>query len=330
MTVLLLGGNGLLGHNVLRILLGQGTEVHALVRNSAMLHAQDFPQSSSLLTVFEGSLLSDDDLYRAAQGCDAIVNCAGTTDMSLLHYEDYLPVNTHLCQRLVSLMSQMGICRLVHTSTANTIGYGTSFRLATELEPMQPPFSNAYYGRSKKEGEDYLIQAARRYTDWHIVIVNPGFMVGPYDTKPSSGALLLAGYRKPLMVSPKGGKSFIHVADAATAIVNALTMGQHGDRYLLTGENLSLRQFYRLQAKVCHYRQLVLPLPNGLLRLAGWLGDLLRHCGIATQLSSRNVRQLMVCEYYDNGHAVNDLAMPRTPVSRAIEDFFAWYSKTPR
>lgn len=155
-------------------------------------------------------------------------------------------------------------------------------------------------------------------------------MVGPYDTKPSSGALLLAGYRKPLMVSPKGGKSFVHVADAATAIVNALTLGHHGDRYLLTGENLSLRQFYRLQAKVCHYRQLVLPLPNGLLRLAGWLGDLLRHCGIATQLSSRNVRQLMVCEYYDNGHAVNDLALPRTAISHAIKDFFAWYSTAPR
>ena len=81
MTVLLLGGNGLLGHNVLRILLEQGIEVHALVRNPALLHTGDFPQSSSLLTVFEGSLLNDDDLYRAAQGCDAIINCAGTTDM---------------------------------------------------------------------------------------------------------------------------------------------------------------------------------------------------------------------------------------------------------
>jgi hypothetical protein len=59
------------------------------------------------------------------------------------------------------------------------------------------------------------------------------------------------------------------------------------------------------------------------------LGDLLRKCGIATQLSSRNVRQLMVCEYYDNGRAVNDLAMPRTPIAHAIEDFFAWYSPHP-
>jgi nucleoside-diphosphate-sugar epimerase len=330
MTVLLLGANGLLGHNVLRILLEQGIEVHALVRNPAKLLISDFPQALSQLTVIKGSLLNDDDLYCAAQGCSAIINCAGTTDMSLLHYEDYLPVNTHLCHRLVKLMSQVGISCLVHTSTANTIGYGTPYRLATETEPMKPPFSNSFYGLSKKEGEEYLIQVARRYTDWHIVIVNPGFMVGPYDTKPSSGALLLAGYRKPLMVSPKGGKSFIHVADAAAAIVNALTMGRHGSRYLLTGENLTLRQFYRLQAQVCCYRQLLLPLPNGLLRLAGWLGDLVRYCGLSTQLSTRNVRQLMVCEYYDNSRAVTDLAMPQTPVAHAIEDFFNWHSSAKR
>ena len=64
-------------------------------------------------------------------------------------------------------------------------------------------------------------------------------MVGAYDTKPSSGKLLLSGYRKAVMPVPKGGKSFIHVADAAVAIVNALTRGTSGQRYLLTGHNLS-------------------------------------------------------------------------------------------
>ena len=142
--------------------------------------------------------------------------------------------------------------------------------------------------------------------------MNPGFMIGAYDTKPSSGALLFAGYRKPLMVAPRGGKSFVHVGDAATAIVNALTLGHNGGRYLLTGENLSLQQFYRLQARVCGYRQWVIPLPNVLLALAGKLGDMLRFFGVRTQLSTRNVRQLMVREYYDNSQALTDLHMPQT------------------
>jgi nucleoside-diphosphate-sugar epimerase len=127
------------------------------------------------------------------------------------------------------------------------------------------------------------------------------------------------------MVAPRGGKSFVHVADAAVAIVNALDRGAHGNRYLLTGQNLSLRQFYQLQAQVCGYRQWLLPLPNAVLAVAGWCGDLLRLCGLRTQLSTRNVRQLMVREYYDNASAHTALAMPETPIAQAISDFFAWY-----
>lgn len=324
MTILLLGGNGLLGHNVLKLLLEQGHRVHVLIRKRESLLSHCFPNAATLLSTFEGSLLRDEDLSQAAQGCDAIINCAGATDMSMLRYDDYLPVNSRLCQRLVQLMAQTGITRLVHTSTANTIGYGSPDRLANEETPMQPPFSQSYYGCSKKEGEEALLHAAIQHPDWHIVILNPGFMVGPYDTKPSSGTLLLTGYRKPLMVSPKGGKSFVHVADVATAAVNALLMGKHGERYLLTGENLSLRQFYRLQAQVCHYRQLLVTLPNPLLAVAGWLGDLFRRCGVRTQLSSRNVRQLMVSEYYDCSRAQQELLMPQTPIAQAIADFFSW------
>lgn len=327
MIVLLLGGNGLLGHNVLNQLLQQGHEVHALLRNPAALHFDTFP-NQHLLRIFKGSLLADDDLNQAAKGCEAIINCAGVTDMSLLKYSHYLPVNRDLCDRLIELMKHHGINRLVHTSTANTIGYGTPERWADEECAMQSPFAESFYAQSKKEGEEKLQAAAKQHPDWHIIIVNPGFMIGSYDTKPSSGTLLLAGYRKPIMVAPKGGKSFIHVNDAATAIANALTQGRHGERYLLTGENLSLREFYHIQKQQCGYGQYILSVPNWLLAWAGCIGDALRKCGIQTQLSTRNVRQLMVGEYYDNQLARTELEMPATKIEKAIEDFFNWYLAT--
>lgn len=323
MVVLLLGGNGLLGHNVLKQLLQKGHEVHALLRNPSALHVFDFPQPEAL-RIFQGSLLNDNDLYMAAQGCDAIINCAGVTDMSLLHYEDYLPVNRDLCGRLLQLMEHQRINNLVHVSTANTIGFGSSTIPATEQTPAQPPFSNSFYGRSKQEGERCLQEGASQYPEKHIVIINPGFMVGAYDTRPSSGTLLLAAYRRPLMLVPKGGKSFVHVLDVAVATVNALTMGAHGNRYLATGENITLSQFYRLQAQVCGYRQRLFSLPNWLLSLVGFFGDILRYCGVATQVCTRNVRQLMVCEYYDATLARTDLQLPATPISQAISDFFCW------
>lgn len=323
MTILLLGGNGLLGHNVLNLLLLRGYKVHALVRHRESLHWVSFPHVDEALTILEGSPLDQSALEHAATGCDAIINCAGITDMGLLKYEDYLPVNRNLCSLLVRLMEHRGITRLVHTSTANTIGYGTPTHPADESAPMQSPFVESYYARSKREGEALLLEACAKHPDWHLVVVNPGFMVGGYDYKPSSGQLLMAAWRKPLMMVPQGGKSFIHVADAATAIVNALTMGQHGARYLLTGENRSLMDFYRIQRQCCGYRQLLLPCPNWLLALGGKLGDLLHRLGIRTQACTRNVRQLMVYEYYDNRAARTDLAMPQRPVTEAIADFFA-------
>lgn len=329
MKVLLLGGSGLLGHNVLKQLLQQGHEVHALLRSFLDSDTAKWPGMAERVTLFQGSLLDDAALQSAAEGCDAIINCAGVTDMSLLRYADYLPINRDLCRRMVELMERQHITRLVHTSTANTIGYGTPSQPADEQAPMQPPFSRSYYGLSKREGEELLMQAARRHPDWHIIITNPGFMVGAYDTKPSSGTLLLTGFRKPLMVAPRGGKSFVHVADAATAIVNALERGQNGHRYLLTGENLTLKEFYRLQAQVCGYRQRIVPLPNAVLAVSGWCGDLLRLCGLRTQLSTRNVRQLMVREYYSNVSAREQLSMPHTPIEQAISDFFAWYLSRP-
>ena len=328
MNVLLLGGNGLLGHNVLKMLLHHGHGVNALVRRREALHTEGMP-AVERLTVLEGSLLDDDVLTVAAEGCEAIVNCAGVTDMSLLRYDDYLPVNCDLCRRLTQLMEWQRISRLVHTGTANTIGYGLPAALADEEAPMQSPFTRSFYAQSKKEGEELLLRYAAEHPERHVVVVCPGFMVGAYDTKPSSGVLLLAGYRRRLMLVPSGGKSFVAVADVAEAVVNALTIGRSGRRYLLTGENLSLKEFYRLQAQVCGYRQRQMTLPDGLLRLAGWLGDGLRWCGLRTQLSTRNVQQLMVQEHYDNQRSREELSLPSTPLAQAIEDFFLWRESQP-
>lgn len=325
MKILLLGATGLLGHNVLRLLLERGDSVVALVRDGSRICLPEAFCHSPQLTIRKGSLFSLDDIRQAAQGCDAVVNCAGTTDMSLLRYEDYLPVNRQLVEHLLQILDETGIATLVHVSTANTIGLGSRTLPADEQSPMEPPFTRSYYALSKREGERLILQAAQSHPDRHMVILNPGFMVGAYDTHPSSGKLLLAAYKRRWMAAPQGGKSFVSVVDAAVAVVNALTMGRNGERYLLTGENRSLQDFYALQAEVCGYRQHFVPLPRWMVAVAGRIGDVLRWLHIPTQLSTRNVRQLMIMEYYSNGKACRELALPQTPVADAIRDFFTWW-----
>lgn len=319
MKVLLLGATGLLGHNVLQRLMAEGHQVVAVVRRADGIQLQGCGWET-----VTGSLLDYNTLYRAAEGCDAVVNCAGTTDMSLRHYEDFLQVNRELCRMLVRLLDERGIKTLVHVSTVNTIGFGTAGHPADESAPMQAPFKGSFYGDSKREGEQLILAAATEGR--HVVVINPGYMLGPYDVKPSSGRMLLAAYRMPLMFAPKGGKAFVHVGDVAQAVVNALARGNNGGRYIAVNSHacMTIRNLYRMQAVVCGYCQKVLTMPNSLLLAAGRVGDLLRWCGVKTQLSTRNVRQLMVREYYDNHRAVSELLMPETPIETAISDFYEW------
>ena len=148
MKVLLLGATGLLGHNVLQRLINEGHQVVALVRRADGIR---LPRGG--WETREGSLLDYETLKRASEGCDAFVNCAGCTDMSLLHYEDYLPVNRELCKMLVRLMDELKVNTLVHTSTVNTIGYGSEEKLADESMEMLLPFKGSFYADSKREGE---------------------------------------------------------------------------------------------------------------------------------------------------------------------------------
>lgn len=327
MKVLLLGATGLLGHNVLQRLAATGHQVVAVVRRREALHIET-PDTK----IVEGRITDRDTVVTAAEGCDAIVNCAGVTDMSLLHYDDYVAVNVNLCHTLVAAMNAHGIRRLVHASTVNTIGYGSADHPADEQEAVKPPFDRSYYAESKRQGEEMLLQAAGAKPDWHVVVVNPGYMIGPMDVKPSSGRMLLLGYRKALMFAPRGGKSFVDVRDVAAAMVNGLTMGRNGERYIAVNSRgqHTIKELYRLQAAVMGYRQRVLTLPNWLLYAAGCLGDLARRVGVRTELSTNNVRQLMVREYYDNRRAVAELAMPETDLAQSIHDFHQWREESKR
>ena len=327
--ILLTGASGLLGHNVLIALLRRGEQVIAPLRDASRLHLPASLADSPNLHIIpmEGIQFPLPESAIHHSHISGIINCAGTTDMSLTTIDDFMPVNKDLVEHLVTLMRDHNIPTLVHVSTANTIGYGSADSPTTETAPFQEPFTASYYARSKREAEQMLDRVAHDGTGRRIVIVNPSFMVGAYDTKPSSGKLLLAGYKHRWMAVPKGGKSFVHVRDAAEAVVNAVTMGVNGERYLLTGESMTLKEFYELQAEVCGYKQRVLELPDVLVLAVGKVGDLLQRMKVRTQLCTRNVRQMLVCEYYDNGKARRQLAMPQTPIADAIKEFFGWYNE---
>lgn len=319
MRVLLTGANGLLGHNIILRLLEIGHEINAIVRNAKSLMLSD-----NSLHVFEGSFLNNSELRNAAESCDAVIHAAATTDMSLLRYSDFEKVIVQGSQTVIDICNELGIKNVVYISSANTIGYGTADSLATETEPMESPFTESFYAKAKKQAEGLFLRLSQ-HTDNHVVIINPTFMLGAYDTKPSSGAMLLAAHHKYIAFATTGGKNFVHVCDVAQAAVNALSMGRSGECYIAGNQNLTLRQLYQIQKKVSGYPKHIVVLPNALAKCAGVLGDLLRLCHIRVSFSSVNIKQLCIREHYSPQKAVKELQMPQTPVEEAVADSLRWF-----
>ena len=319
MKVLVTGANGLLGHNVVFELLKQQYSVRILVRSTQNIHFD-----LEKIEVFEGNFTDYKTLKQAASGCGAIIHIAAVTATNLLHYEDYRKINVDGSALLIKVADELNINRMVYVSTANTIGFGTERKLADESFNIEFPFSESFYAQSKVASEQLFIEASDK-PNKHIVIINPTFMIGAFDTKPSSGKLILMGYKKRLMFAPKGGKNFVAVEAVAVSICNALVGGQNGERYLASGINLSFKEFYSLQMQVENYSQHIFELPSFILILTGKVGDLIRFLGIKTELCSMNLKQLMIREYYSNTKAKSELTLPETNIKIAIKEAIDWF-----
>lgn len=321
MKILVTGANGLLGHHVVMQLLEKQYDVTVIVRSRKKIFFD-----LTKVSVVESSFTNEESLRTAAQNCDAIIHIAAVTATNLVRYTDYKRVNVDGSALILKVANELNIKNIVFVSTANTIGYGTIHHLSDERAGIEYPFSESFYAQSKVEAEKLFVQAAKS-VDNHIVIINPTFMIGAYDVKPSSGKLMLMGYRRKWMFVPKGGKNFVATADVATAVCNALTDGKSGERYLASGVNLTFKEFYEIQSRVGGYKQKVIVLPDLLLELAAKFGDLLQKLGIKTDLCSRNINQLLICEYYGNAKAQKVLRMSVTPIDRAIKEALYWFQK---
>lgn len=331
--ILLTGGTSLLGNNVLELLLRKGYAVNVLVRHPEKI-VTDLEPYDGQCTVMVGNITDYGDLKRAASGCDAVINCAGDTSMSHRNKSDYLPINRDLCKLLRRVALDQHLETLVHVSTCNTIGYGTDARPADEQSPMEAPFTKSHYAQSKLEGEKAVFgdtavgsPAAKPSINGNrlkVVVINPGYIIGKYDVKPSSGKLLAAVWRRRIAFVPPGGKNFVGAKTVAEAVVSSLSRGKTGTRYLATGANLSFAQFLQIAAYEGGYRQTTITIPPWLCKVVGMLGNAFEHIGMEVSFTSRNIDQLLVQECYSNKRMVEELGVTPQPIGEAVREFAEW------
>ena len=323
-TVLLTGASGLLGANVAHELVRRGYRLKVLMRQ----HSDRRGISGLPCEIALGDLTEPETLEQAVNGCDALVHGAAITSIWPTSLKYFADVNVRGTQWIVEAAQRNGIKKMVHISTANTIGSGTKEKPGTEADGFNMSRFHSGYIDSKFLAEQYVLQQVEK-KGLPAVIVNPTFMLGAFDLKPSSGKLLLHAKQSRVQMIPPGGKNFIHARDAAIGVCNALETGVPGERYLLAGENLSYQEFFDLVNRITGARALQVPLPAFLLKPVGWLGS---KWGMLRGKASFNyVTARLSCHpgYYSGGKAVKELKLPQTAVEEAIKEALKWFEQEP-
>lgn len=242
MIVAVTGANGHVGSNLCRILLNAGHKVRALV----------FMDSEGIeglpLEKVKGDLLSRDSLDGLLEGSDTVIHLAAVISILGRQNSRLEQVNVDGTRNVIEAARRNGVKRFIHFSSIHALDHSPLDRPMDENRPLASGHPLPYE-RTKANAEKIVREAAKNGLD--AMIVNPTAMIGPHDYKPSlMGQLLIRLYKRQIPALVPGGYDWVDVRDVCRATVDLLEKGERGDRYILAGKWLSLRDLSIILGKV--------------------------------------------------------------------------------
>lgn len=318
MKVLLTGATGFLGNNLLRLLLEDGHDIVAAIRTNS----DSRPLQGMNIEKVLCDLANPNNVSAIVAGVDIVVHCAAMIHIGWTKLEQSRKVNVEATRELAHASRLRGI-RMIHVSTVDTLAAG-SLERPTDENDTQPAKSGCSYVVSKREGEAEFMKQVESGLDG--VIVNPGFMVGPWDWKPSSGEMMLTVASRFTPFAPKGGCSCVDVRDTACGIISAMQHGRCGQNYILAGHNLSYLELWRRIARTTGGRPPIGKAPNWAAMLAGRGADLF--ASITRQESIVNSAATAMGALYNwhsSDKATKELGYKIGDLDTALNDAWQWF-----
>ena len=322
--VLITGADGVLGSNLVREFLARDYSVSVF-----LLHSSKDPATLKGLdiTYFYGNILEREELSNAVQGHDYVVHAAASTIVYPRRLEIINLVNIDGTQHVIDACLKHNVRRLIHVGTANSFGYGTEEQPGTENNPYRAHVYGMDYMDSKRKAQELVLDSVKN-KGLDAVVVNPTFMIGPYDSKPSSGSMIIALHKGKIPGYTDGAKNYIAVKDAAVAIANAIDLGKKGECYILGNHNMKFKEAFNLFAKVIGAKAPKRRLSSAAVVFYGTLNSFLAkkldyHPSVTRELAKISCEQ----QYYCSCKAKNELKMPNTPIEMAVKECYDWFKE---
>lgn len=323
MLIFLTGATGFLGSHIARVLTAQGANLRLLVRPTSNLRNLEGLKAETVM----GELQDPASLDKAISGCDTIFHVAADYRLWLRDPAQMYRSNVDGTRAILEAARKNGVGRVVHTSSVATMGFTSNGHPADEDSPVSLADMIGHYKRSKFMSEQIALEAGRN-GNLHVVVVNPTTPVGEQDVKPTpTGRIIVDFLKRKFPAYVETGLNLVDATECARGHVAALEKGRSGERYILGGENLTLKQILDKLADITGLPSPRVKLPYAFAFAAGAVdetitGRLLRREPRATIDTVRMGKKKM---FASSAKAERELGWKIVPVEDALERAVKWF-----
>jgi dihydroflavonol-4-reductase len=313
--ILVTGANGFLGSWVVRRLLKDNHQVVTLLRKNS-----DTSELQGLTTEIKyGDITDEESTIAATTGCDFVFHLAGLVSYKRRDLDLMFKVNVVGTQNILKACQLHRVKRLVHFSSVVAVGAGFSQReVLNENSEYNVQDLGMGYFDTKREAELWVQDYVRKgFGD--AVIVNPSTVYGAGDARKGSRKMQIKVAQGQLKFYPPGGVNVLGVEDLVEGAWLAWQKGRSGERYILCGENLRIKEVFRQIALAAGVQPPFIPLPARILHWAGQIGD-----AFDLGFSRDNAYTATMFHYFSNQKARRELGFNPGPASVAIQKSVQW------
>jgi dihydroflavonol-4-reductase len=316
------GATGFLGSHVARALADQGADLRLLVRRSSNLRNIEGIKAEAAT----GDLRDPSSLEKAISGCDTVFHVAADYRLWVRDPNEMYQSNVGGTRSLLEAARKNGVRRVIYTSSVATIGFRNDAQPADEDSPVSLADMIGHYKRSKFMAEQLALEAGR--SGMQVVTVNPTTPIGEQDVKPTpTGRIVVDFLKRKFPAYVETGLNLVDVRECARGHVAALEKGRTGERYILGGQDLTLKQILDKLGEITGLPSPTIRLPYLFAFAAGVVdeaitGLLLRREPRATVDTVRMGKKKM---FASSAKAERELGWKIVPVDDALRRAVEWF-----
>ena len=322
MKVFLTGSTGFIGSHVAHAYAARNIELRLLTRKTSSLAAIEGVPAQIVV----GDLTQPESLRSAIRECDALVHVAADYRLWVRDPRLMYAVNVEATRGLLRIAREEGVAKVVYTSSVATMGFKADGTIVNEDTPVTVADMIGHYKRSKFLGEQEAIQAAK--AGQHVVILNPTTPIGPGDAKPTpTGRIIVDFLNKKFPAYVDTGLNLVDVTEVARMHAVALERGTPGERYILGGENLTLKQILDRMSAITGLPSPTMKVPNAVAMIFAFFDETItgKLRGKEPRATVEAVRMGKKMMFASSAKAEGDLGFQVLPVYPALRAAIEWF-----